>query len=74
MMRASWYFWLVSLQTYMSRIGLPGRALRAFWNHGCWSEVWLQTSSLITRMPRLCASEMNWRTSGSLPYIGLTSS
>ncbi len=36
-MRASWYFWLVSLQTYMSRIALPGRDRLAFWNHGCWS-------------------------------------
>ena len=56
MIRVSGYFWSVSDQTYMSRAAEPGRARRAFWNHGCWSEVWLMTSSVMTRRPRRCAS------------------
>ena len=36
--------------------GCPAGARRARWNHGCWSEVWLRTSSVMTRRPRACAS------------------
>ena len=32
--------------------GSPPAHRRARWNHGCWSEVWFSTSSVITRMPR----------------------
>ena len=39
-------------QTYQSRYGDRGRGARR-WNHGCWSEVWLTTRSMSTRMPRL---------------------
>ena len=39
----------------------PGGACRAAWNQGCWSEVWLITSSVTTRMPRSWASRTNWR-------------
>ena len=42
-----------SLQTYQSRYGDSG-SLRADWNHGCWSDVWLTTRSSRIRMPR-CA-------------------
>ena len=31
----------------------PGGACRAAWNQGCWSDVWLITSSVTTRMPAL---------------------
>jgi hypothetical protein len=48
----------VSLHTYQSRLGVVGE-LRASWNHGCWSEVWFTTSSVITRMPRACAASRN---------------
>ena len=47
-------------------------ASRARWNQGCWSEVWLITSSVMTRMPRLCASAMKRFTSASVPYSGWT--
>jgi hypothetical protein len=33
MIRAPWYFWSVSLQTYQLRLGLSG-LLRASWNQG----------------------------------------
>ena len=36
----------------------PGGARRARWNQGCWSEVWLSTSSVMTRRPRRWASRM----------------
>ena len=43
------------------------------WDHGCWSEVWFMTKSMITRMPREWAASRNsWKssmepTSGSTP-------
>ena len=43
-----------SRQTYQSRNGESG-PVRADWNHGCSTEVWLGTRSAITRMPRSCA-------------------
>jgi hypothetical protein len=49
--------------------GAAGRA-RARWNHACWSEVWLTTSSVITRMPSSCAAFMKARKSRSVPYAG----
>ena len=52
MMRVSGYFWSVSLQTYQLRASVPGRLRRARLNQGCWSEVWLMTSSVMTRRPR----------------------
>ena len=38
----------VEIAPRRSRLG----AWRARWNQGCWSEVWLITSSVMTRMPR----------------------
>ncbi len=32
---------------------MPGGARRARWNQGCWSEVWLMTSSVMTRSAAL---------------------
>ena len=43
------------------------RARRAALNHGCWSEVWLTTSSVNTRRPRSCASRRNCLKSRSVP-------
>ena len=41
-----------SRKKYRARSGDPGGAASAARNHGCWSEVWLATTSTITRMPR----------------------
>ena len=48
----------VSDQTYMSRSGESfGRVPGGFWNQGCWSLVWLMTSSIMTcRLPSLWAA------------------
>ena len=46
----------MSLQTYQLRASVPGRLRRARLNQGCWSEVWLITSSVMTRRPRRLAS------------------
>ena len=35
-----------------SRAGEPGPAASASWNHGCWSEQWFGTTSMMMRMPR----------------------
>ncbi len=37
-------------------LAAAGRRRRARWNQGCWSEVWLRTSSVMTRRPRRWAS------------------
>ena len=50
-----------------SRSGDPFAAVRARWNHGCWSEVWLMTSSVITRSPRACAASRKAITSSNEP-------
>ena len=34
-----------------SRSGEPGPAASAAWNHACWSETWLGTTSMMVRMP-----------------------
>src|ERR687891_601980 len=57
MIRASAYVWSVSLHTYQSRLGFL-RDDRASTNHGCWSLVWLTTSSVMTRRPRRCAARV----------------
>ena len=44
-----------SRQTYQSRFG-SSRDERDARNQGCRSEVWFGTQSMITRMPRACAS------------------
>ena len=36
-------------------------------NHGCWSLLWLMTSSVMTRRPRRCASRTKPRKSRSVP-------
>ena len=56
MIRVPWYFWSVSLQTYQLRALDFGSLRRARLNQSCWSEVWLMTSSVMTRSPRLLAS------------------
>ena len=45
----------------------PAGARRARWNQGCWSEVWLMTSSIITCMPRWWAASRNCRKSSRVP-------
>ena len=67
MMRVSGNFSSVSLQTYISRLAEPGGERRAAWNQGCWSEVWLITSSVITRRPRLWAARTKARKSRMVP-------
>ena len=67
MIRVPGYLSSVSDQTYQSRALEPFLARRARWNQGCWSEVWLITSSVITRSPRLCASAMKRRASARVP-------
>ena len=44
-----------------------GFARRARRNQACWSEVWLTTSSVITRSPRAWASRRNSLKSASVP-------
>ena len=61
----------VSLQTYQSRYGESG-SLRADWNHGCWSEVWLTTRSSISRMPRERAWAASSTKSPRVPNRGST--
>ena len=58
-------------QTYQSRYGESGED-RADWNHGCSSEVWLTTRSMITRMPRFCAWCSSSAKSPSVPKRGST--
>ena len=53
-------------QTYQSRYFEFG-SRRAAWNHGCWSEVWLTTRSISTRMPRCFAPWVNSTKSPSVP-------
>jgi len=72
MMRVPAYFVSVSLHTYQLRSGEPFGAVRARWNHGCWSDVWLMTSSVRTRMFIRRASSVNRWKSSSVPYIGFT--
>ncbi len=67
MMRVPWYCLSSSDQTYQARSGEPRGALRARWNQGCWSLVWLTTSSAMTRMPRACAAATSCSTSSSVP-------
>ena len=71
MIRVSGHFSSVSDHTYQSRAADPGLARRARWNQGCWSEVWLITSSVMTRMPRRCASFTKALKSFIDPYEGL---
>ena len=61
----------LSDQTNQSRYGESGDE-RADWNHGCWSEVWLTTRSMITLMPRLPAACSNSAKSPRLPRRGST--
>ena len=71
MIRVPWYFWSVSLQTYQLRALEPGGLRRARLNQLCWSEVWLTTSSVMTRRPRFCASWMKRLKSFIVPKSGL---
>lgn len=58
-------------QTYQSRYGESGDD-RAAWNHGCWSEVWFTTRSMITRMPRFWAWCSSSAKSPRVPKRGST--
>ena len=71
MMRVPRYFWSVSLQTYQFRALESGGLRRARLNQSCWSEVWLTTSSVMTRRPRRFASVMKRRKSYIVPKSGL---
>ena len=73
MMRVSRYFWSLSLQTYQSRALEPLALRLARLNQGCWSEVWLMTSSVMTRRPSRFASCMKRRKSFIVPKAGLMS-
>ena len=53
-----------------SRSGEPGPAASAAWNHSCWSETWLGTTSMMVRMPRASASSMTCSASSSVPNAG----
>ncbi len=57
--------------TYQSRYFDDG-SRRACWNHGCWSDVWLTTRSISTRMPRDAAACVNSTKSPSVPKRGST--
>ena len=48
-------------------LGDPAGARRARWNQGCWSDVWLMTSSVMTFRPRLWASRTKVRKSRREP-------
>ena len=56
-------------QTYQSRYGESAEE-RADWNHGCWSEVWLTTRSMMTRIPRFSAACRTSAKSPSVPSRG----
>ena len=58
-------------QTYQSRYGESGDE-HADRNHGCSSEVWFTTKSMMTRMPRLSAACKNSAKSPSVPSRGCT--
>ena len=73
MIRVPWYFWSVSLQTYQLRALEFGSLRRARLNQSCWSEVWLMTSSVMTRRPRFLASWMKRLKSFIVPKSGLMS-
>src|SRR6185369_2742010 len=70
MMRVPLYLSSLSLHTYQLRFSEPGGAVRAAWNQGCWSEVWLITSSVMTLRPRRCASFTKALKSAIRPYDG----
>ena len=61
-----------SRHTYQSRWALS-RDDAASTNHGCWSEVWLGTQSMTTRMPRSWASATRASKSARSPKSGSTS-
>ena len=60
-----------SRQMYQSRLG-SSRDEREAANHGCWSEEWFGTQSMITRMPRAWASATRRSKSSSVPKTGST--
>jgi hypothetical protein len=67
MMRVSVFLVGVGPDVEVARRAIPGRACRARWNQGCWSDVWLITSSVMTRNPRSCASRTKRRKSLIVP-------
>ena len=67
----SWSFGRSSAQTYQSRNG-DRESLRADWNQGWASEVWLTTRSTITRSPSAFAWFMSSTKSPGEPCFGWT--
>ena len=57
---------------YQSRFGLSSLD-RDSTNHGCSSEVWLMTTSIISFMSRRCSSAISSSRSASVPNTGSTS-
>ena len=53
-----------------SRSGESGPAASAAANHGCSSEQWFGTMSMMIRMPRVCASSISFSASASVPNTG----
>ena len=54
---------------YQSRFGLSGLE-RDSANHGCSSDVWLTTRSMISRMPRAWTASSSASKSASVPKTG----
>ena len=48
----------------------PGPSASASVNHGCWSEPWLGTTSMMIRMPSACASAISASASARVPKTG----
>jgi hypothetical protein len=58
-----------SRHQYQSRFGLSLEE-RDSTNHGCSSDVWLTTRSMISRMPRPCTSSSRPSKVSSVPNVG----
>ena len=63
---------LGSAQTYQSAFALV-RLCRLSWNHGCLSEEWLITWSMMTLSPSACAFSSSRSKSARVPNSGSTS-
>ena len=54
----------------LARSADPGGAASAVRNHGCWSDPWLGTMSMMILIPSSCASAMSASASASVPNTG----
>ena len=54
----------------LARSADPGPAASAAWNHGCWSEQWFGTMSMIVRRPCAWASAISASASARVPKAG----